>query len=235
MTPAATPGSSFDFARGLTFFFKQRSWFLKLLVLTALSLTCVVGLPFVAGYEYRIIRRAVGGEREPAPDWSDFGGLFVDGLRLVAFQLGHLLALFAPAILFGALATVLAGGAGALDLDGLQDLWGRSPASAALVVGCYGLGFLALMVAMAYMPAARTRFAVTGSFRSGADIEANLAFIRRNLGNYLLQYALFMAANVLSNAGYLLCCVGIIPAAAWTVCVMAWGEGEVVRCDPAFR
>jgi hypothetical protein len=97
------------------------------------------------------------------------------------------------------------------------------------------LALLCLLLAAAYMPAARARFAATGSFRAGLDVGSNLAFIRRNAVNYVLQFPLFMAANVLSNVGYVLCCVGILPATLWAVCVLSWGEGEVVRCDPAFR
>ena len=49
----------------------------------------------------------------------------------------------------------------------------------------------------------------------------------RNALNYLMQYLLFMVANMLSNVGYLLCCVGIAPATCWAVCVLSWAEGDV--------
>ena len=49
------------------------------------------------------------------------------------------------------------------------------------------------------------------------------------------MYLQAIVASLLSNAGLLLCVVGVYPATIWSVLVLAWGEGELVRCDPDFR
>jgi hypothetical protein len=94
---------------------------------------------------------------------------------------------------------------------------------------------IALLIAAAYLPAAHARVIVTGRLAAGFDVRANLAFIRRNLRNYGLLYVLAIVASLLSNAGLLLCGVGLYPATIWSVVVIAWAQGELVRCDPAFR
>jgi hypothetical protein len=56
--------------------------------------------------------------------------------------------------------------------------------------------------------------------------------IRRNLGSYLLALVLYLLANFVSQLGVLLCCIGTFPLTFWSVCILAWGLGEVSRRDP---
>jgi hypothetical protein len=228
---------TFDFVRGLKFFFQDPAWISKLAILTLASLLAFVllGLPLLYGYGFRLTARVARGEAAPLPSWAGLGGIFTDGLRSIAFHLVHALVLLGPSAAIGFLCVGIGGSAEVFDLERLSAMRERNALLPLAIAAFYGLTILSLLLAVAYMPAARARFAATDSFRKGLDVASNVAFIRRNAANYVLQYPLFMAANVLSNAGYLLCCVGILPATLWAVCVLNWGEGEVVRCDSAFR
>jgi hypothetical protein len=184
------------------------------------------------GYYFRLLQRSARGQEPVLPEWSDFGGLLLDGLRSLCFHVAHLAVFFGPVALFG---FVLHVAGAALDPEELTRTFDRQLALGLLVVCFYGFVLLLVLVLVVYLPAARARFAATDSFAAGFDVAANLAFIHRNVLNYVLAYVLFVVANALSNLGYLLCCVGVIPAALWAGAVLAWAEGQVVYNDPAFR
>jgi hypothetical protein len=234
---AETSGEThrFDIVGGLKFFFQDPNWIGHLALLTVfVLLSCaLVGLPLLMGYGFRVTRRHAHGE-PPLPPLSDLGGLFVDGLRSLGFHAIHLVVfLFVPGLI--AIAAAIAGrSVDVLDLERLSETANRSPFAVILVFTTYALGGLLMLLAAIYMPAARIRFTVTDRFAAGFEVGRNLAFIRRNAGNYILIYLEGLIANLVSNVGYLACCVGIIPAAAWAAMVMAWAEGEVARCDQLF-
>jgi hypothetical protein len=99
----------------------------------------------------------------------------------------------------------------------------------------YGLLFILSLALGVYLPAALVRMALLGRFGAGFELAQNVAFIRRNLVNYLLALVIALAASLVSQLGFLLLCVGIFPAAFWSYCVAAWAMAEVARRDPAFQ
>ena len=60
-----------------------------------------------------------------------------------------------------------------------------------------------------------------------------LAFMRANLGNYLISLVIYLIASFLSQFGIVLCCVGIFPAAFWGYMVLAVAIGQTVRLSPS--
>jgi hypothetical protein len=94
------------------------------------------------------------------------------------------------------------------------------------------VGFVLLMVLVVYIHAAVVRMAVLGDFAEAFRPAEIIDFIRRNLGNFALAWVAFIIANFLSQFGFLLCCVGLLPAAFWSVIVMFYAMGEVARLDP---
>jgi hypothetical protein len=231
------PQNQIDFVQGLRFVWDDPGWIRKLGLLTLFGLlSCgLIGIPFAMGYYYRLLRRSARGETPPMPEWNDLGGLFVDGLRSGAFHLAHVAVVASPLIVVAITVGLLGAAARALDPDHWSETFEHEPLVGLLVLFFY-LTVFALWLALAlYLPAARARFAATDNMAAGFDVSANLAFIRRNLSNYLIAFALLIVAQLLHNAGYVLCCVGIIPATFWVGLVMAWAEGQVVRLDPAFR
>jgi Protein of unknown function (DUF4013) len=226
--PAPPPADStgrptrLDFGYGLSFFFRDPQWVSKLAVLSLVSLlSCVlVGLPLVQGYFFRLRQRSARADEPVLPPWEDFGGLFVDGLRMMFLPV---LALWPLVILL--LAALIANAAVNGDRDpkdgfGLlvQLIWVFSVLGSSLV-------------ALVYMPAVRARVATTNRVATAFELRANLAFIRRNAANYVLSILLFVAANMIANFGWLLCCVGAIPTTLWAMSVLSWGEGQVALLD----
>ncbi len=237
MTTATTGGrGTLDFARAFRFVPEDPNWIMKVLIgglLSLLSLLIVPGI-FLAGYLVRLIRRTAEGEPRPLPEWDDWGGLFGEGLGALGIHIAYTLAFMAvPGAIFCVL--VLMG----VGVSGLGSSSSSRDASEALggliglgVVAVYGLFMISILVLMIYLPAAITRYALFRRFGAGFEIKENIAFIRRNLGNYALALLLYLLASFASQVAIILCCVGIFPAAFWAYCILGWAVGQVARTDP---
>jgi len=230
-TAASAPAGSIDFGRSFTFVTEDPEWVKKVLIGGVFTLACVllVGVPFVLGYFSRTLRNVAAGAARPMPDWDDLGGLFGEGLRLTAvyllYSLGVLAVVALPA---GALLVpaMLLSGSGS----------GSSEAVAALgalgIVAFYGLVILFSLALAVYLPAALARSALRGTVADGFAWREILGFIHANLGNYLVTLVIYLLASFLSQLGFLLCCVGVFPAAFWGYMVLAGALGQTIRMSP---
>ncbi len=227
-TPAT--GGTVDFGRSFSFVAEDPAWLKKLLIGGAFTLlsALLVGIPFVLGYFARTLRNVVAGVARPLPEWDDLGGIFSDGLRLAAvylvYAIGGAIVAALPGCLLMAPAMLAAGSRRG------------EPAGAALVglgmVAFYGLTMLFSLAMFVYLPAALARTALRGAVADGFDWRGVVDFIRLNLGNYLLSLVIFLLASLLSQLGFLLCCVGFFPAAFWAYLVLAFSLGQTVRLSP---
>ena len=215
------PGSSVDFGRSLSFFFQDPDWVKKILLGSLFSLLAIfiVGSFFVAGYMVRLIRRSARGEAYPLPEWDDLGGIFVDGAMAVGAYFVYVM----PIILLYVV--------GALGLG--IGLGGDDPSIAVSVLLAVLVLFFALLMlcVVFYFPAALIRLALAGNFGAAFEVRPNWEFIRRNIGNYLLAFLIVFLANLISQFGILLFCIGIIPASFWATSVSAFALGEVALRD----
>jgi hypothetical protein len=222
----------FDLARALKFFFEDPDWVRKIAFggLFALLTALLVGIPMVGGYYMRLTRNSYKGDERPLPDWDDMGGIFSEGLRFTGVALAYSLGVMMPLwcvmglIIFGMGTLGSHGGSGSDALGGLAAL---------AMMGVYGLFFLAGIGLTVYLPAALTRFTLAdGDFGVAFQFGENVAFIKRNLGPYLMAVLAYFIASFASQFGIILCCIGVFPLAFWSYCVMAWSMGQVARRDP---
>jgi len=235
-TAAAPPAGrqSMDFGHAFTFAFQDPDWIKKLLIgggFTLLS-ALIVGAFFVAGYWARLVKRVIAGEPRPLPEWDDLGGIFGDGVRIVGLGLVYSLAIVIAAAGLGCVIALFVGGVGAL-ADRSRD---ASEAVGILgglgIMGLYALLLVSGLALTLYLPAACVRVIVRDSFSEGFAFAANFAFIRDNLGNYLLTVVAYLVANFLSQFGVLLCCLGVFVTSFWSYLVLGHAIGETVRLNP---
>ncbi len=227
-TPA--PGGTIDFGRSFTFVTEDPDWIKKVLIGGAFTLASalLVGVPFVLGYFARTLRNVVDGAARPLPEWDDLGGLFGEGLRLavvyLVYVIGGMIVAAAPGCLLMAPAMLA---------SGMRHAEATGSAETALVglgmLAFYGLTMLLSVAILVYLPAALARAALRGTIADGFDWRANVAFIRANLGNYLLSLVALLVASFAAQFGLLLCCVGIFPASFWAYLVLAVSLGQTVR------
>lgn len=224
--PAAS--GTIDFGRAFTFVKEDPDAVKKILIggVFALLSMLVVGAFFLGGYLARLIQRVARGEPLPLPEWDDFGGLFVDGAKLVGayliYTLGLYLVLGCP---FGMLVIAFGAASSGHGSGALGALAGIS------LVALYGALLLGSLIIGLYLPAAFVRLALTGEFRAAFQLKENLAFIRRNPLNYVLSLVLYIIGGFIAQFGILLCCVGVFPLTFWAVCMFGWGLGETARRD----
>lgn len=230
--PSAT--RTIDFGRALTFVGEDPDWIKKLLIGGAFTLACtvLVGLPFVLGYAWRTFRNVVAGSARPLPEWDELGGLFSEGLRLTLVYFAHVLGVLA--VFFLLAAVLLAPIFMAAGSDGhVPDALGVVGALG--MVALYAAIFVVGLALFVYLPAAIARAALAERAGAAFEVGANLAFIRDHLGNYALALVAYLIASFLSQFGFLLCCVGVFPAAFWSHLVLSHALGEAVRLGPGRR
>jgi len=231
LPPAAS--ESIDFGRCFRVVTDDPDWVKKVLIGGAFTLLAylLVGAFFIAGYWARLLKRAAAGEARPLPDWDDLGGIFGEGLKLVGLYLVYYLGVGLVIGSMGCVLALFAGGIGALS--------GSHDAESALgvlggigLVGLYALLLVVGLLLALYLPAAFVRVVMRDSFAEGFAFGANFAFIRANLGNYLLSLVLLLVASFVAQFGVLLCCIGVFPAAFWAYCIFGYALGETVRLNP---
>lgn len=227
-TAAPGPQGSVDFGRSFTFVTEDSDWVKKILIGGVFTLACVVlvGVPFVLGYFSRTLRNVVAGEPRPMPEWEDLGEIFNEGLRLTAVYLLYTLGVVAVVAALGCVLTLplmaLGGGRGDVS-DAFAALGGLG------IVVFYGFVMLVSLALAVYLPAALARSALRGTVADGFAWREIWGFIRANLGNYLITLVIYLVASFLAQFGFLLCCVGIFPAAFWGYMVLAVALGQTVR------
>lgn len=231
-TATPVPSGTLDFGRCFTFLGEDPDWLKKILIGGGFALLSVVlvGVPFVFGYAGRTLRNVAAGVARPLPEWDDLGGLFGEGLQLTAVYLLHVLGVLAVMAALGCVAVLPVIAAGGLGDGHGAEVFGALGGLA--IVGVYGLVMLLSLVVGAYLPSALVRSALRGTIADGFALRENLAFIRANLGNYLLSLVVFLVAHVASQLGFLLCCVGVFPAAFAAYLVAAAAFGQTVRLNP---
>ncbi len=222
----ASPRPLLDFGRAFQFFFEDREWVKKILIGSGLVLLGIVlvGSILLAGYLLRLIRRSAAGDALPLPEFDDWGGMLVDGLRMAAVYLGHLLAVLAAPMLMFAVAFLMTG-------SFAGDNRGAGPVFGFIIAFAYLVMMVLMLLVFLYVPAALARLAQTDSVGAAFDVRANIAFIRRNVANYGITLLLYLVTSFVGQFGVLLCCVGVLPASFWAACVASWGVGQVLRLD----
>jgi Protein of unknown function (DUF4013) len=234
--PAMANGSSatIDIGKCVRFVPEDPDWVPKILIGGGFTLLCgiLVGIPFVAGYWVRTLRRVSEGDPRPLPAWDDLGGLFGDGLKpaLVALAYGSVFVLVIASL--GCLIGSLFMGAGAVDTrargmgDALAFMGGLG------MFGLYAFIIFAGLVLHLFLPAVLVRVAQKDDFAAGFEIGPIFGFVRRNLLNYFLSLVFYFVASFVAQIGVLLCCIGYFPLAFWAYLILAQALGETVRLDP---
>lgn len=210
-----------DFGAAFSFVTKDEDWIRKLAIGSALALVGIfLGLGFIplAGWMVAIARRVIKGEEPELADFSDFGELIKDGLKLIV--VGFVWAL--PVIILAACISAV----GAL-ADGQMQSNSAATVSA-ILSACTALFAIPYSILLGLMiPAAIGELAAGEELGSVINPANALKLVRSNPGGYVIAWLLGgIVAGVLSFVGTLLCIIGVFPAMAYSYAFMGHLYGQ---------
>ena len=224
-----------DFGKAYTFMFDDPNWLRKLGIGTLVGLLGIVLMPvligvipllMLVGYTLDALRDVVDGKEFPMPEWNEWGGFLIRGVKLTIALLVWSLPLFIIMIpLF--IGTALTGNHN-----------NSGTAFGVLLITCSScLMFLWGLFFWLISPAIYIRLAVTGRLGAAFEVGKLWALTRDNLGNVILALILVFIAGliaaVVGSLGLLLLCVGFlitVPfATLWQYLVQAHLFGQIGR------
>lgn len=216
------PQSAFDFAKPFTFVFEDPRWVQKVLIggLFYLAAFVLVGWFFVLGYVARLTRNVIAGSPRPLPEWDDLGDYFGEGLRLFGVGLVYVL----PIIVLVGLLITPAAIMSAIEREDVQAVGG-------LFASCSTCLIIPIAFAlMFFMPASMLRVIAEERFGAAFEFGAIWAFIKANIGNYLLAIVIYIICqHFIAGLGVFLFCIGFVFTAFWSLLISAHAFGQVYR------
>ncbi len=222
--PPAEAKPQFDFGKPFSYVFDDPEWVQKILIggLFYLAGIFIVGWFFVLGYMARTTRNIIAGVARPLPAWEDLGTFFNEGLRLFAVVLVYIL----PLIILGFGMMVPAAIMSGLDNDVAQFL-GSTFSS------CVACLFVPITLLVTFFLPGSLLFAIVEQ-RFGAAFEFRRiwAFIKSNIGNYLLAIVIYLVARFLGGFGIILLCIGVVFTGFWSFLITAHGFAQAYRLAP---
>jgi len=186
----------------------------KMLIMGVVSVVPIVNLAGM-GYMVEGIRRVSRGDDESMPDWDNFGGYFMDGLRIAVTAMVYALPIFlALGVLFGVALASGERGEGAAGLMGL-------------LVNLFQMFWQLVMWVV--WPSMLIQLAFNPGWGVGFDFGALLGNITRNVGSYVMVLLMTVAFGIVGSLGILACIVGILLTAPYAQMCTAHVIGQFAR------
>lgn len=214
-----------DIGKSFTYVFEDPKWMMKVLIGGIVLLIPIVNFA-VYGFMLTAMKNVADGQANPLPEWSDFGAHFMKGLYaavgVIVYLLPGIVVICCAQVLTIGLSSV-AGAAGGRDAGG----------AVAGIVGFLGLclmciAYLYIFVAALTLYAPITRFAMSANQLSLFwDFRGNLAFIQKNLSNYIIALLIAFVASFVAEFGIILCIVGFLFTSFWATLVAANVFGQM--------
>lgn len=202
-----------DFSLSFSFPFQDEGWVKKIVLTTVISLIPIIGQLALIGWLVELTRRVIRGDAEPLPDWADFGGILVLGLKMFAIGFVYAIPLMfmtIPMAIFDAL----------VDSDSAVALY-------TIVTLCFSCFALIYGLALAFfIPAAVGELAATDNLGAAINPTNIIAHVRAAPSAYLLAFLGTIVAGFLSGFGVILCFVGVILTAVYASAIQGHLYGQ---------
>ncbi len=207
-----------DVNKSLTYVTEDEQWISKIVIGAILAFFSFLIIPgfFLAGYAVRITRNVMDGVDQPLPEWTDWGGLFMDGLYLFiamfVYSLPFILIVCCAFLLF-----MMTAGASGGDAESIMAGLG---ALGMLVIVCLSLIWMILLLVVA--PVVFIQYARTGEISACFQFSEILELTRVNIGDILITVLVIFGVN------FVLGLVGIIPIIGFFLSLAARAYAMVV-------
>jgi hypothetical protein len=197
-----------DIGKAFAFVFEDENWIVKILIAAAILLLgtlfswlllipLILAFALVGGYSVEITRRVIRGELDGLPEWDDWGALLANGLKVMVIAIVYALPLIILTVCLGVPSGLL----------------GDSGDTGAAVGGLLGLclscfAFLYAIAMSLALPAAVAFFAAEDDLGAAFRFGDVYGLVRDNIGTYLITWVMSWVANLVGEAGSLVCGIG---------------------------
>jgi hypothetical protein len=207
-----------NYGKSFTFVFEDENWLTKFLIGVVVSLIPIVN--FAAyGYVLEIVKNVRDGRERPLPEWDDFGGFFMNGLKFLLGTLVYAL----PAIIVSFFTIPFA------------ILAGEDPGA------IFGLGMTAvacLVTLLALLPVALTpvlmvQYAKKDQISDMFKFAEMWDMIQADFGTYIIILLfLFFVLSFVGAIGLAACFIGVIFSAWYSYLVAGHITGQFAARQP---
>lgn len=205
-----------EFGKAFTYVFEDADWLKKIGIAALVSLIPIIGQLTVLGWSLEVTRRLIQNESNLLPDWSDFGGAVVKGLK--AFVIGLVYAL--PIILL----SICQGIVPALMGDGGDDTIGTIILIVTICFSC--VIFIYALLLSLIIPAAYGRFAATDDLGAAFRFGEVFGLVRAAPAAYLIVLLGTIVSGIVASLGIILCFIGVFLTLAYSMAVNAHFYGQ---------
>ncbi|EKD49372.1 MAG: hypothetical protein ACD_63C00168G0005, partial [uncultured bacterium] len=174
----------------------------------------LVGTPFLLGYIVWTTRNVIRKEKNPLPEWSNYGDMAICGLKLwlcyFIYYLPLVVIILIPIfILFWI--SFMSGNMFYL----------------AFIFGLYGLFLLLTLAYSLLFPSIYLRFVMTDDISETFKINEVFNFTKRNIGNVLLFIVFSWLAGMIASVGFIALFVGVFFTMFYAYCIQAHLMGQL--------
>jgi hypothetical protein len=204
--------------KAVFFPFNGKDWFSKMAIGAALGFGYFLIVPIIplVGYFGRIMKRVIVDDEDPAlPEWNDWGGLFLDGLKFIGISLIFILP--AMIIIFvGYAVFMVMDFSMAFSVQGWSSSYGSPPTFLLYFVGMFvGLiimwigSFLSIFTAI-LLPPALGNMVARSNFGAAFHFSEWWPALKANFTGYLLVIALAAGLYTLLAVGVMVLYASVI-------------------------
>ncbi len=190
-----------DINKSLTFVTEDEQWITKIVIGAVLALFSIFIIPglFLMGYMARVTRNVMDGVDQPLPEWTDWGGLFMDGLYIAiamfVYSLPFILIVCCSFLFIAMTANAGSGDAG--------DIVAGLGALGMFAIACLSLIWAILLLVVS--PVIFIQYARSGELSACFQFSEIMALTRENIGDILITVLVIFGVN------FVLGLLGIIP------------------------
>lgn len=211
-----------DFGRLFSSPFEDAEWPRKVALggIAGLLALALVGIFAILGYLRRLASGVLAGEPPTLPDWDDFEGDLVEGIKLFG-----ILVIYLTPVLFLATGLIPVGAF-------VAAIAGPERFALPTMLALFLLLIPALTVVSFVLPAAFLLYVRTGDFGIAFRFGEVFTLIRENLTRYTTAFAATLALFFLAGFGIFVCCIGIFFTGFVALCLSTVCFAEAVRTGP---
>lgn len=211
-----------DFGAAFSFVTADEDWAKKLGIAAVLSFVGVItfGLAFIpfAGWILAITRRVSQGTEPVLPEWTDFGTLVMDGLKMIVIGVVWSI----PIILLSACNAAVSA------IIGSQGGDETIITVVSILTSCISIPYGILQALL--LPAAFGHLAFSDKLGEAINPVTAFKVLRENFGGYIITALVWIiVVPIIQSIGLILCVIGVFPAIAYSTAVVGHMMGQAYK------